>query len=79
MTLVVDPPVRADGRCALESCGKKRKITAAARRYAGQQLDLDPFCSADCCRRFFGVVFAGFAADIDEDLAESEFDAEISA
>ena len=68
---LVDPPVREDGRCALESCGKPRKLTKVARKYAGEQLDLDPFCSAVCCRAFYGVVFAGFDVDLDEETSEA--------
>lgn len=50
---VRDPKVRADGRCA--HCGKPRTITRQARRYAGYQLDADPFCSRLCCQAFHGV------------------------
>jgi len=52
-----DPPVRADGRCA--QCGKPRKLTKQARRYAGYQLDADPFCSTHCCRAYHGTPLPG--------------------
>lgn len=52
-----DPPVRDDGLCAC-GCGKQRKLTQQARRYAGVQLDLDPFASTECCKAFYGVVFS---------------------
>jgi len=48
----VDPPVRPDGCCA--QCGGPRTVTAQARKYAGYQVDLDPYCSARCCRRWHG-------------------------
>lgn len=64
-----DPPVRTDGRCAC-GCGKRRKVSKEARRYAGVQLDLDPFASTECCKRFYGVEF-GLTTD-DEEVAEAK-------
>jgi hypothetical protein len=66
-SLKPDPPVREDGLCAC-GCGRKRKLTKQARRYAGQQLDMDPFASADCCRRYHGVAFKT-VRDIEQDAA----------
>jgi hypothetical protein len=63
--LKLDPPLRPDGRCAV--CPKQRKLTAQARKYAGVQLDVDPFCSTECARRYHGVKDASVA---DPDLAE---------
>ncbi|HZR94028.1 MAG TPA: hypothetical protein VFA44_16650 [Gaiellaceae bacterium] len=40
-----DPRLRKDGRCVV--CGKPRPEIAVAAR--------DPFCSADCCRKHYGV------------------------
>ena len=50
-----DPPVRADGRCAGPGCRKQRTVSEQARKYAGVQLDLDPFCSTRCCRKWHGT------------------------
>lgn len=48
-----DPKVRKDGRCA--QCRKPRAtVTAAMRKYAGDQIDRDPFCSMACCRKWHG-------------------------
>lgn len=48
-----DPPVRADGNCY--GCGAPRRITAQAQKYAGVQLELDPWCSSKCCRAWHGT------------------------
>lgn len=50
-----DPPVRPDGRCALDGCNHRLPRGKKLRKYAGVQLDMDPFCSAQCCRTHFGV------------------------
>ena len=51
-----DPARRNDGRCALVSCRKKlRPATPVLRRYAGAQIDVDPFCSTECCRAWHRV------------------------
>ena len=57
-TIKEDPPVRADGRCAGPGCRKLRKVSEQARKYAGAQLDLDPFCSTTCCRKWHGCELA---------------------
>ena len=47
-----DPAVRADEKCAV--CGRKRvvpKTTYATR----EQYEVDPFCSAKCARKHYGV------------------------
>lgn len=60
--LKLDPPSRPDGRCVV--CRKERKVTEKARKYAGAQLDMDPFCSTVCCRLWHGceLTNAGTAA-----------------
>lgn len=52
-----DPPRRADGRCAC-GCGKKLPASKEARKYAGAQIDADPFASSECCKRWHGVSWA---------------------
>lgn len=52
-----DPAVRADGRCALSSCGKLRR-PERAERYAREFALRDPFCSSDCARRWHGIPVA---------------------
>lgn len=47
-----DPPVRADGKCAV--CGKKRKPERSV-TYAKNQAERDPFCSTECCRVYHGT------------------------
>lgn len=51
---LLDPPVRADGNCF--TCGKPRK-PERSRRYAKGKNSAknDPFCSANCCRRHYGL------------------------
>jgi hypothetical protein len=51
--IATDPPVRADGKCYV--CGKSRKITKQTRKYAKHAADVDPFCSGNCARRWYGV------------------------
>jgi len=58
MMRVTDPPVRADGKCARVGCARDRKLTKEARRYAGDQIEFDPFCSTECCRKHHGIVWA---------------------
>lgn len=50
-----DPRVRKDGLCAEPSCRKPRRITKQSRKYAGDAVVLDPFCSTECCRKWHGV------------------------
>lgn len=46
-----EPARRKDNRCA--QCRRPLpEITRAMRKYAGDQLDRDPFCSSDCCREW---------------------------
>lgn len=45
-----DPPIREDGRCALASCGRKRKPYKPP--IAGMLVAPDPFCSTECCREW---------------------------
>ncbi len=49
-TSPLDPPKRADGRCAV--CPNIIQVSAQARKYAGAVLDEDPFCSSSCARRY---------------------------
>lgn len=42
-----DPPMREDGRCALPGC--KNELPPVGRK------NLDPFCSATCCRKWWRV------------------------
>lgn len=49
-----DPPIRDDGRCALEACGKPIKAPKR-RRDVPERLYVDPFCSTDCAKTYFGV------------------------
>ena len=46
-----DPKVRRDGRCALPGCTNRLAVmTERHRRYGGDVLLIEPFCSTDCCR-----------------------------
>ncbi len=47
-----DPPVPKDGGCYV--CQKPRK-PERSRKYAGDIAFLDPFCSGDCARKYWGV------------------------
>lgn len=48
-----DPKRRADDRCSGPGCNKLIKIDA---RYSGAETAAtDPFCSANCCRRWHGL------------------------
>ena len=55
--MAADPPVRDDGCCIV--CEKPRTITKQVRRYAGVQIDSDPFCSSRCCREWHGTALPG--------------------
>jgi hypothetical protein len=46
-----DPPIT--DRCAV--CRKPLLRTRQQRRYAGGQIDSDPFCSSRCCRVWYGT------------------------
>jgi len=51
-----DPPVRADGRCALRGCGKPRKIVRSYPRGIDPAVyEREPFCSSTCCRLYYGI------------------------
>ena len=50
-----DPEIRKDGRCAC-GCGKKLERSQGVRRYAGPHIDLDPFASSRCCRKWHGTL-----------------------
>lgn len=67
--MIPDPPVREDGVCALPGCTKPRPVAvltgkklAELRRYAGHQIEADPFCSSRCARKWHGC-----ALDREED------------
>jgi hypothetical protein len=47
-----DPPIRADGRCAV--CSKPRN-PERSRRYGGPAAETDPFCSTECARGYHGT------------------------
>ena len=49
-----DPKVRRDGRCS-QCKGKRPKLA---------ERDRDPFCRADCCRAFHGVVYQSDEVDL---------------
>jgi len=51
-----DPPVRADGRCAMPGCRKQRKPPAT--NYGRVEYLRDPWCSTTCCRKFHGTSLA---------------------
>lgn len=61
LTPRADPLVRSDGLCAI--CLKPRKVTEQARKYAGPQLDLDPYCSSACARRWHGCELASVSTE----------------
>lgn len=52
--MIPDPPIRADGRCALATCRKPIK-PPKRRREVPASLYVDPFCSTDCAKTYFGV------------------------
>lgn len=68
-----DPPVRADGRCV--ECGGPRKLTKQARKYAGVALDLDPFCSSRCCRKWHGCEIEERVSEARDEAARRSADA----
>lgn len=73
MTVLTDPPVRKDGKCARDGCGRLRKVTKQVRKYAGDQIDFDPFCSTECCRKFHGLTWRN--DNPDEELTEKRAEA----
>ena len=81
-TLKHDPPQRSDRRCSGPGCDNKLvTVTSRMRRYAGAQIEADPFCSTACCKRWHEeqakqeVVKVAFRSFLDgvpvEELAES--------
>ena len=68
---VCEPRVRGDGRCARPGCNRKLPRSKRAKKYAGDWLDLDPWCSSRCCRAFYGCSLAS-EADLDEAERRSE-------
>lgn len=51
-----DPPRREDGRCARRGCRKRiPQATDRHRRYGGAALDMEPFCSTECAKTYFGT------------------------
>lgn len=47
---------RKNGLCARPGCQKPLPtVTPAMRKYAGAQIDLDPYCSTACCKLDYGV------------------------
>lgn len=52
--LISDPPVRGDGRCARPGCRKLRR-PERSKSYGGVAGELDPFCSSECCREWYGI------------------------
>ena len=45
--------MHGDGICHI--CGKKRDVGQST-KYAGDNAERDPFCSASCAREYHGVV-----------------------
>ena len=75
---VKEPRVRNDGKCARQGCNRPRPVAVLTgkklgelRRYAGAQIELDPFCSSACCRVFHGCPIPG-----DEDPVATELRSE---
>ena len=62
-----EPRVRKDGRCARPGCNRKLPRSKRAKKYAGDWLELDPFCSSRCCRAFHGC---SLASEVDLDASE---------
>lgn len=55
-----DPKVRKDGKCA--QCRKERKH-AVWNKYSHDAAIQDPFCSTQCCRKWYGMPEKDFAAE----------------
>ena len=57
--MIADPPVRPDRRCANPGCSKPLvEITARHRRYGGDAVSFDPFCSTECCRAYHNTPYS---------------------
>ena len=67
VTPTADPPVRPDGRCYM--CPKKRK-PERSRKYGGEVAALDPFCSSQCARRFYGTELPNLRGSEDDSAFE---------
>lgn len=65
-----EPKPRRDGRCARAGCAKKVVRSKAVRRYAGDQIDREPFCSTECCRRYHGCELASNVG-VDDEVIEA--------
>jgi hypothetical protein len=60
--LLVDPPVRPDGKCARPGCGKKRRAQISSYARASD-FERDPFCSRTCCEQFHNLSASGKPLD----------------
>jgi hypothetical protein len=67
-----EPKPRKDGKCARPGCTRRLPRSRNAKRYAGDWLELDPWCSSYCCRAFHGVSIPG---DDDIEMAERRSEA----
>ena len=74
-----DPRVRKDGQCARPGCTRLRPIVALKgkqlrelKRYAGNQAEKDPFCSATCARAYHGCPLDNGKFSEEEIEAKSE-------
>ncbi len=53
--LAAVPPRRKNGKC--RKCGKQMpRVTVQVRKYAGPDMDREPFCSTGCAKAWFGTV-----------------------
>lgn len=59
------PNVRPDGKCVV--CLKPRH-PEWSKKYAGDAVENDPFCSASCARRYFGCELSGSRGIVDEEM-----------
>lgn len=69
--MLSDPPVRADGRCAC-GCGRKLPRSKQVRKYAGGQIDSDPFATTDCCRAWHGCPRRTYSNSAEAEAARAE-------
>lgn len=60
---IQEPNPRKDGFCA--SCQRQRRTKGSNTQYGdlSRELAADPFCSSQCCRAFYGVVWQGDKRD----------------
>jgi hypothetical protein len=68
VTAIEAPPIPEDGSCA--TCGGDRR-PERSRKYGGYEAERDPFCSADCARRWYAAArdVAALAEESREDVA----------